>query len=519
MALVIKTTGLEQYAPGGQARLKLLIIGGPGVGKTRWASYFPKPIYADCEAGLASVADREVPYVGVNSSTDMLDLLTHLKQECRLPQDKRSFDTVIIDTLDAYQRKLKNEWMERNKAESFTGWEAWGFVSQKLQLLLTKLLNLDMNVIVNVHFKDKVTKDDDTGKETHTYGLQMQGDVAETAFNDFDLVGWMGTFWEAQGGERVQKRGITFQPTPERPMLKDRLHVTPKWLEVTFDEADYNNLFERVTERVVDLAPTATVGQIPSADPDADVPSTVIRPETVPSGALPAQPKAELPLAQLDKPSLLALARKEGVSTLPDGTPIKGNSLKAELISAIEHHRSKPAGPALTEAVAAGPAVTVAQVADAVAEVAAEIVTEPAPQPAPAKPPVPKQSTAPDIEKVVDGLLINTSTGEIVPDVPPAPSVEEAINTVTEVLGGQVVAETPTEPESAPAQEKTPAAGEALARRTQAQPSNGSTCQECGTDLATEDRNFVKLAKIKYRLDLCAAHYAAEKAARDAARA
>jgi hypothetical protein len=161
MALVIKTTGLEQYAPGGEARVKVLLIGGPGAGKTRWSSYFPKPIYADCEGGLASVADRRVPYVSVSTSTDMADLLHHLKIDGRLPKEKRQYETVVIDTLDAYQRKLKNEWMEANKKESFTGWEAWGFLDQKMQLLLTKLLNLDVNVIIAVHYKDKVTKDDD----------------------------------------------------------------------------------------------------------------------------------------------------------------------------------------------------------------------------------------------------------------------------------------------------------------------------------------------------------------------
>jgi hypothetical protein len=56
MALLIQTTGLEDYAPGGTARVKVLNIGGPGAGKTRFSSFFPAPIFADCERGLASVA-------------------------------------------------------------------------------------------------------------------------------------------------------------------------------------------------------------------------------------------------------------------------------------------------------------------------------------------------------------------------------------------------------------------------------------------------------------------------------
>jgi hypothetical protein len=105
-----------------------------------------------------------VPYVSINTSQDMLDLLAYLKQECRQPADQRQYRPIVIDTLDAFQRKVKNEWMEKEKKEVFTGWEAWGFLNSKMQLLMTRLLNLDMNVIVNVHYKDKTTKDDETGK-------------------------------------------------------------------------------------------------------------------------------------------------------------------------------------------------------------------------------------------------------------------------------------------------------------------------------------------------------------------
>src|SRR3954463_15940094 len=102
MALKIRTTGLEQYAPGGTARLKMLCIGGPGAGKTRNAAFWPKPFYLSCEAGLASVADQKVPYVEINTSSDMLDALDYLKNESNKPEQFRSVGTVVVDTLDAF---------------------------------------------------------------------------------------------------------------------------------------------------------------------------------------------------------------------------------------------------------------------------------------------------------------------------------------------------------------------------------------------------------------------------------
>ena len=49
-------------------------------------------------------------------------------------------------------------------------------------------------------------------------------------------------------GQRVEKRGLTFKRTPDKPFLKDRLFVTPTWMEVTFDDSDYTKLFPNVAD-------------------------------------------------------------------------------------------------------------------------------------------------------------------------------------------------------------------------------------------------------------------------------
>lgn len=453
MALIIRTTGLEQYAPGGEARIKVLNIGGPGVGKTRWASYFPAPIYADCEGGLASVADRKVPFVPVNTSDDMLDLLTFLKQECRQPADRRTYQTVVIDTLDAFQRKVKNEWMEKEKKEAFSGWDAWGFLNSKMQLLMTRLLNLPMNVIVNVHYKDKKT-DDESGATVHSYMLQLQGELTETAFNDFDLVGWTGTYWEAVDGERQQKRGITFKPTPEKPFLKDRLHVTPDWLPIAFDTSDYTNLFDAVTSRLGDITAGEIVGEVPDAEPELTAFSTwVIPPGAAGSGPMPATTPRDIPFGQLDKPALLKKTRDLGITTTIDGTPIKANTLKGELIAALEAHQNTPA---------------------------------PTPPP-----PAPTQ--------VVPEGIVNTETGEL-------RDPQAAVDVVSSLLGGVVLGTVVTDPP--------PPTTPVIAAVPAPEPSLELTCDVCEKGLADQNPDIVKLSYIRFRKRLCDDCYATAKAAR-----
>lgn len=478
MALKIQTTGLEQYAPGGQARLKQLVVGGPGSGKTRMASYWPRPIYADCERGLASVADRQVPFVTIKNSQDMLDFLEFLKNESLKPAQFRNYDTVVIDTLDAFHRKIKDEWIQKENKQTFTGWEAWAYLNNKHQMLMTRLLNLDMNVIINVHYKDKVVKDDETGRESREIMLQLSGESADTTFNDFDLVGWLGTYWDKDSeGQRVERRGLTFKRVPDKPFLKDRLHITPPWMEITFADEDYSNLFSALEAKFSTLEQGQEVGEVPDFNDFGAAPSpSVVTPFSSGSGALPPMDPKEVPLEQHDKPTLQVIARELGVV-------FRGNTLKSELVALIKEKQAvKAAGDA---------------------EPASEPAPEPTPDPEPTPTPVadaPAASTPVEtVETSVGTTTVDTATGEL---PPVEPSADDAVAALTAGLGAEVISEEPA-PE-APQVPEAPAPAPVAAQAA-------DTCEECGTDLSTQTPDYVKLAFIKYRKRLCDEHYQARK--------
>lgn len=537
MPIIVKRTGLDQYAPGGTARLKVMVIGGPSVGKTRWSSFFPDPIFLDIEGGLASVADREVPYAQINTTRDMNDALQHLKFECRKPEDQRQYKTVVVDTLDAWQRKLKTEWMETKRVDSFTGWEAWGFLSQNMQSLMTRLLNLDMNVVVAVHYKDKTTRDDDTGRETHEYMLQLSGEIADTAFNDFDFVGWMEEDRRVVDGKPQLVRFITFDKTTQRPFLKDRLNVMDGEIPVTFSDDDYKQLMSRITSRMDGLSPSVDVGEIP--DYSTAPTENVVAPDAVAPSVLP---KREPALETLDKAQLQQIAKNEGVTKAVDGKPLRGNSLKSELVEAIKWARSKPASAPITP-----PATPPAPAAVPYREQPqAETVNLPQ-TPAPAEPPAPPAPAAPAAPARPQPSIntpmgkVNPTTGEILApeaqlqklskeyanalateDPQKIAQAENALESfddgsgyqgqvseeaakalIADKLGGKVVARSEERVRIPTAQPAPP---------TQAPPAQAhkyadKNCQMCNKSLAHEPFQPIQLGWIKFRQLLCEEHF------------
>jgi hypothetical protein len=514
LVLTIKTTGLENYLPGGEANIKQMVVGGPGAGKTRYSSFWPKPIYADCEAGLASVADRNVPYVPIKTSEDMLQFLKYLANECKRPPSERKFHTAIIDTLDSFQRKVKDEWLQANPSyASFSGYDAWGYLDAKMQMLMTRLLNLDMNVIVLVHYKDKVvTEGKGEGKtETHQLMLQLQGDIKDSAFNDFDLVGWMDTYWKpGEDGKRIQARGLTFKATPDRPFLKDRLHVTPDWLEITFSEDDYTNLFKRFMERVDSLKEGGVVGTIDEQPDDNAIQGEGVV-TSLAGGPLPPVDPKDMPLSQLKKDELIQMAR--GIPAIAD--EVKTNLLKGEIIALIERGRElERERPNQQKATSDGEAT--AGKADEPAEEVKQVAQQPE---KPAKAPdEPASSPASDSTPVQGGEIgqspsgepVDTKTGELltpeqVAERLGATVISDESDVDTDTTGAQ---DEPQDTGPPAVMESKPPAEKPAEAKTEEQP---KVCAECGKDLSGENPDYVKLGWIKFRKLLCNEHYVAAK--------
>jgi hypothetical protein len=101
-----------------------------------------------------SVAAQRIPYVAVQSVATMKELLTMAEAEAKRPVDQQRFQTLIIDTLDSYQRMVIQEHLRREKKASMSGWQDWGHLDAEMGELVSRLNLLPMNVVVNLHIME-----------------------------------------------------------------------------------------------------------------------------------------------------------------------------------------------------------------------------------------------------------------------------------------------------------------------------------------------------------------------------
>lgn len=515
MSLVIRTTGIEDYLDGGNANIKALIMGQPGSGKTRSSAFWPKPILADCEQGRMAVADKAMPYAEITCTADMDALLRMLALECQKPVASRRFLTFVLDTLDAYQRLCIQERLNAEHKESLSGWADWGYLDGKMQQLVAKLQALPMNIVVNLHVKDKTVQidggsDDDEATKITVIGPKLKGDLREQIAAEFDLVGYMGTYWEAVDGERQLLRGIQWWPDPTHPILKDRSGQLPRWTPVVFTEDDHGNLLGHLAGQLDNLAESTEL-QTLETDPvvtHAPVPPTPGGPvtpvETPRKAAAPAAaPPAATPVAQVATP----VAEPVSVDT-PDAstatpqpaTPAVASSPPTAVVTAPIAAAPPPVATKPVISGAEGPPAVSAPIVAAVAPLEPEA---PAEQPAEAAV-TPEEGVAAAVEGLGAEVISEPPAAE------PAPTDAPAVAAPVEQAGTVVAAAAPAVEDRTTLVCGTPWLPEGET------PDGFVPVPGCGKTNLDEEPNpaLVEIAQLKTRTNLCNACFSAHRAAK-----
>lgn len=169
--------------------LKVMVMGPPKSGKTTFVSTAPNVVVAACEAGLMSIAHKNIGYVDIDEYAKIDTLYTLLKDESLrkkvaaqlgLPQ----VETVAIDTLDAFQETVKKEILREARRTEMQQAD-WGKLKERMASILKAFCTLPMNVIFTVH--SDVTQDEESRQ---IYAPMLQGSIKNdvAGYVDFSLM-------------------------------------------------------------------------------------------------------------------------------------------------------------------------------------------------------------------------------------------------------------------------------------------------------------------------------------------
>ncbi len=144
-----------------EKRLKLLVYGPPGVGKTTAAIQFPDAYLIDMEKGSQNYAEtikKSGSMVFETSNPD--DIKTEVTT---LLTEKHPFKTVIIDPITALYGGLQDKWnrifekyassQKQSELQDF-GFRYWARVKSDYKGIMRMLTALDTNLIITSHQKD-----------------------------------------------------------------------------------------------------------------------------------------------------------------------------------------------------------------------------------------------------------------------------------------------------------------------------------------------------------------------------
>lgn len=216
-----------------QEKLKILLYGQAGVGKSTLSLSAPNPLLIDCDGGIHRVNFGHVKdTVQVESYDDVLNLLK---------EDLRPYESIIIDTggklLDFMGEYIISRNSKMGKSNGMLTLQGYGERKAEFSNFCKKISLLNKHLIFVAHRQTQQEGDE------FRYVPLFGGSNYDALVTELDIVGYM----EAQG----KKRTITFDPT-SRNDGKNTCNL-PSIVEVPNTVDDKGNALDNtfITEKVI----------------------------------------------------------------------------------------------------------------------------------------------------------------------------------------------------------------------------------------------------------------------------
>lgn len=186
-------------------KVRILIAGFPGIGKTTLALSAPKPLYIDVDLSAERI-NREVLNLaaGVTQPRDYKELRQDLGMDCNdmelqaVRSNLADFETIVIDTggklltiMGQYGRGIEPKYGQKDGSLSLKG---YGWLGKEFQRFMDHIIyRLDKNIVIVFH-----TIEDKDGDDTKLR-IKAEGSTKNAVWEVMDL----GGFMEMRGNQRT----------------------------------------------------------------------------------------------------------------------------------------------------------------------------------------------------------------------------------------------------------------------------------------------------------------------------
>lgn len=228
----------------GIKRLKVLLYGVAGTGKTTMAATFPKPLFLDLENGMRSTlrvgpVDRYPadPNKSVKSYTQVVDFYRRVVALKNSP-----YETIVIDSLNELQRLLadhlvsKYTKVKRQYGDQLTLAD-YGKTNRDFSKLVRLFLNMPYHIVFTAASTSRNPGDDEVQIMPKFVGAQVGPDVQRM----MDMIGYC----HAKNINGVSQHYVSFHITPQY-LAKDRMGIVSRDIPNNF-----NSLVGSVKDQLV----------------------------------------------------------------------------------------------------------------------------------------------------------------------------------------------------------------------------------------------------------------------------